>query len=125
MATTRHQIFVIQPFDKSSEGVYKLIRAAAAVVNADVARLDSIADAVDVPDNIHLVIQAASLIVADVTHANPNVMYEIGLARALNKPLLLIASNSRSIPFDLARVRVVIYDVTSPNEFVDRLAKSI
>ena len=52
-------------------------------------------------------------------------MYEIGLARALNKPLLLIANNSRSIPFDLARVRVVIYDVASANEFVDRLAKSI
>jgi hypothetical protein len=125
MATTRHQIFVIQPFNKSSEGVYELIRSAASVANADIARSDSAAATPDIVDGIRSAIQSASLIVADLTNSNPNVMYEIGFAQALGKPLLLVASSSRSIPFDLARVRVVIYDLTSPNEFVDRLAKSI
>jgi hypothetical protein len=125
MATTRHQIFVIQPFNKSSEGVYELIRSAASVANADIARSDSAAASPDIVDGIRSAIQSASLIVADLTNSNPNVMYEIGFAQALGKPLLLVASSSRSIPFDLARVRVVIYDLTSPNEFVDRLAKSI
>lgn len=126
MASIRHQIFVIQPFDKSAEGIYDLIRSAAASANATVTRADSV---VSPGENIALgierAIQAASLLIADVTNANPNVMYEVGFARAQNKPLLLIASSSRSIPFDLARVRVVIYDLSNPNEFLERLSKSI
>lgn len=122
----KHQVFVIQPFDKSAEGIYDLIRAAASAANAVVARADSVVSVgSDIISSIESAIQAASLLIADVTNANPNVMYEVGFARAQNKPLLLVASNSRSIPFDLARVRVVIYDLTNPNEFVERLSKSI
>lgn len=126
ITSKKHQIFLIQPFDKSAEGIYDLIRAAATAANAAVARADSVVSAgSDIVSSIESAIQAASLLIADVTNANPNVMYEIGFARAQNKPLLLIASNSRSVPFDLARVRVVIYDLANPNEFVERLSKSI
>lgn len=126
VSNNRHQIFVIQPFDKSAEGIYNLIRAAAASTNANVIRADSVVDAgADIVSGIAASIQAASLLIADVTNANPNVMYEVGFARAQNKPFLLIASSSRSIPFDLARVRVVIYDSANPDEFVERLSKSI
>lgn len=126
MTTTKHQIFVIQPFNKSAEGIYDLIRSAAASVNANVMRADSIVlSGADIVSSIESAIQSSSLLIADVTNANPNVMYEIGFARAQNKPLLLIANSSRSIPFDLARVRVVIYDSSSPNEFIERLSRSI
>lgn len=126
MVSNRHQVFVIQPFDKSAEGIYDLIRAATATANAVVARADSVVSAgSDIVSSIQSAIRAASLLIADVTNANPNVMYEVGFAQAQNKPLLLIANSSRSIPFDLARVRVVIYDPANPNEFVERLSKSI
>lgn len=126
MSVTKYQIFVIQPFNKSSDALYQLIRAAAATTNATVIRSDmGMAVGSDVVQSIQSAVQAASLIIADITDANPNVMYEVGLSQALNKPLLLVASSSRSIPFDLARVRVVIYDLANPSEFVDRLAKSI
>jgi hypothetical protein len=122
----KHRIVFTQPFDDSSEGVYELVRAAASIANVAIARVDSFMSAgSDILQGIQSLIQAASLIVADVTNANPSVMFEVGFAQAQNKPLLLIANNSRSVPFDLARVRVVIYDSENPNEFVDRLAKSI
>ncbi len=129
MATTK-KIFVIQPFDSSSDGLYQLILAAAATANANalVMRADperEAPSASDVLESIQSAILASSLVIADITNANPNVMYEVGFAQAHNKPLLLIASSSRSVPFDLARVRVVIYDLASPNEFVNRLGKSI
>ena len=41
MISGKHQIFVIQPFDKSAEGIYHLIRSAAAKVDAVVVRADS------------------------------------------------------------------------------------
>jgi hypothetical protein len=65
------------------------------------------------------------LLIADITNANPNVMYEVGFAQAQKKPLILIASSSRSIPFDLAGFRVLIYDLHDPVEFIDRLARLI
>jgi Nucleoside 2-deoxyribosyltransferase len=110
MAATKHQILVIQPLDKpSSGGVYELIRSAALIAHASVARADSVlrADS-DIVQSIQTSIQSASLLIADVRNANPNVMYEVGFAQAQGKPVLLIANNSRSVPFDLAGVRVII-----------------
>ena len=125
-ASSRHQIFVIQTFDKSADGIYDLIRSAAASANASVTRADSVVPfGADFRSSIEAAIRAASLLIADVTNANSGVMYDVGFARAQNKPLLLIASSSRSIPFDLARVRVVIYDSANPNEFIERLSRSI
>jgi hypothetical protein len=118
------QIFVIQPFENAQVG-YNLISAAAGKAGAVVFRADSIQTDANIMENIHQAIQTATLIIADVTNANPNVMYEVGFAQAQKRPLILIAGSSRSIPFDLAGIRVLIYDLNSPLEFVDRLARSI
>ena len=126
MAATRKQVFVIQPFAKSSDGLFELIRAAASAADVSVTRADmGVATGSNVIQSIESAIGNASLIIADVTGANPNVMYEVGFAQAQNKPLVLIANNSRSIPFDLAGVRVVIYDLSNPDELVSRLSNSI
>jgi hypothetical protein len=119
------QIFVIQSFSKATEGVYDLIASAAAKANASVYRADSISAGANIVESIHRAIQEAQLLIADVTDANPNVMYEVGFTRAQKKPLLLIASSSRAIPFDLAGVRVLIYDIRDPREFIDRLSRTI
>ncbi len=118
--------FVIQPFDKSFEGVYDLIRSATAIAGVAVLRPDSMTSSGrTITEDIHQAIQSASLVIADITNANPNVMYEVGFAQAQNKPLLLVAANSRAIPFDLAGFFVFIYDLSSPSDFVQRLARSI
>ena len=65
------------------------------------------------------------MVIADITDANANVMYEVGFAQAQNRPLILISSSGRSVPFDLVFARVLIYDLRSPHDFVDRLAKVI
>lgn len=119
------QIFVIQPFGKASEGVFNLIASAAANANASVFRADSINVGANIVDSIHQAIQSASLLIADVTNADPNVMYEVGFAQAQKKTLILIANSSRAIPFDLAGIRVSIYDVARPSEFLVRLSIAI
>ena len=119
------KIFVIQPFGKEFEAVYNLIASAAAQVNVSVFRADSISIGESIVEGISQAIESSSLIIADVTNANPNVMYEVGLAQAKKKPLILIAGSSREIPFDLSGIRVLIYDLLSPKEFIDSLAKTI
>lgn len=67
----------------------------------------------------------AALLIADLSDANPNVMYEVGFARSQNKPLIVISNNTRNVPFDLAGIPVLIYDLKAPREFIDRLAETI
>lgn len=120
-----HRIFVVQPFNKSADQVYELISLAGQSVGASVARSDSYNFVGDPVQTIHAAIQAASLVVADVSAANPNVMYELGFAHAQGKPVLLVTASGRAIPFDIASVRAVIYDESSPKESVERLAATI
>ena len=117
--------FVIQPFSKASEGVYEMIVSAAAQAGVTVFRADTISAGDDITDSIHTAIQEASFLVADVSEANPNVMYEVGFARAQNRPILLIANSSRAIPFDLVGVRILIYDLKTPSETVSSLARAM
>ena len=123
----RKTLFVVAPAGESSEQLYQLVASAATSAGVSALRADSILglSTVNVSEEIEKAIMSASLVVADITDANPNVMYEVGLATAKNKPLILVASSSRSIPFDLARFRVVIYDVDNPDDLVSRLGRMI
>jgi hypothetical protein len=122
----RRSIFVLQPYTQGSEAVYQLIISAAAQAKAEVSRADFVsAPGMTITESIEGAISEAKLVIADITDSNPNVMYEVGIARAKNRPLILIATSSRSIPFDIANIRVIILDVSNPDEFVSRLAAAI
>lgn len=57
----------------------------------------------------------ADCIVADISDRNPNVYFELGLAQAMGKGLLLIANKEsvQKIPFDVREFQLVLYDQTS------------
>ena len=54
------------------------------------------------------------MLVAELTSRNPNVLYELGLAHALKKPVVLISSNEHDIPFDVRHIRVIYYNMNDP-----------
>ena len=79
-------------------------------------------------DQIWSGINAAKVLVAELTTRNPNVFYELGLAHALAKPVVLIFSNETDVPFDLKHIRVIYYDMTDPfwgNKLLDKVAENI
>ena len=55
-------------------------------------------------------IRGATVCVAELTGRNPNVMYELGLAHAIRKPVVLIVQSVDDIPFDLRHLRHIVYD---------------
>ncbi len=57
-------------------------------------------------------ISNAQLIIADLTDRNPNVFYEVGIAHALEKDVLLVSQSMDDVPFDLRHLRVLIYEYT-------------
>lgn len=79
-------------------------------------------------DQIWSGISNARVLVAELTGRNPNVLYELGLAHASRKPVVLVSSNEQDVPFDVRHVRVIYYDVTDPfwgDKLIDKVAENI
>ena len=79
-------------------------------------------------DQVWSGISAAKVLVAELTTRNPNVFYELGLAHALKKPVVLISSNEADVPFDLKHIRVIYYDMADPfwgTKLLDKVAENI
>lgn len=54
-------------------------------------------------------IVAADVCIADLTGRNPNVMYEVAIAHAADKPVILLQQESGGPPFDFTDERVIQY----------------
>jgi len=79
-------------------------------------------------DQVWAGINGAKVLVAELTKRNPNVFYELGLAHALQKPVVLVSSNEEDVPFDLKHIRVIYYDQTDPfwgSKLLDKVAENI
>jgi hypothetical protein len=65
--------------------------------------------------------------VADLTSKNPNVFYELGMAHAMGKEVVLLAQSLDDVPFDLRPVRTIIYDndLAGYDELADRLRRTL
>lgn len=61
-------------------------------------------------DDITESIRRARLIIADLTGRNPNVFYEVGIAHALKKQVLLMTQSIDDVPFDLRHRRALVYE---------------
>ncbi|WP_442508907.1 hypothetical protein SH528x_000447 [Novipirellula sp. SH528] len=55
--------------------------------------------------------------VALLTERNPNVFYELALAQAWNRPVIILIGNDEEVPFDIHDIRCVSYDLKPRNLF--------
>ena len=56
-------------------------------------------------------IYRADVVIADLTGLNPNVFYELGLAHALNKKVIIITQDINELPFDIRSYRANEYSL--------------
>jgi hypothetical protein len=122
--------FVMMPFANPIGGYYTTIyepaikKAGLTPVRADT---DIFATG-KIIDQIWTGLKRAKVLVAELTGRNPNVLYELGLAHALHKPVVLISSNEADVPFDVRHVRVIYYELTDPfwgEKLVAKVAENI
>jgi hypothetical protein len=102
-------IFVLMPFSHRMEPIYAIIRQAADEVGLRSFRAHDISTPGPIIDQIFESIAKSGLIVADLTDRNQNVMYELGLANAMDKKTLLLSQDIQDVPFDVRHQRVLIY----------------
>lgn len=122
--------FVMQPFAGALGGYYDTIFKPA-INQAGLVPLRADADIFatgKIIDQIWSGINSATVLVAELTSKNPNVFYELGLAHALRKPVVLVSSNEEDVPFDLRHIRVIVYDQADPfwgEKLIDKVADNI
>ena len=100
------------PFAEEFKDVYQcLILEVLEEAGYTVIRADDIKSQSNIISDIVKGIITSDLIVADLTGSNPNVYYELGIAHALDKKVILITQEINELPFDLRSYRVVGYSV--------------
>lgn len=106
-----NKAFIIMPFSEAFVDIYNyLILEALESVGYDVKRADDIKSQNNILGDIIEGIISSDLIVADLTDSNPNVYYELGIAHAMGKRVILLTQSIEELPFDLRSYRVVAYD---------------
>lgn len=123
-----YDLFVLMPFAQNLKPIYDdHIKKIAGKLNLTIARADDFFSQNSIMQEVWSAIALASILIADCTGKNPNVFYEIGLAHALEKPVILITQNPDDVPFDLRHRRYILYAYSPPGMkiFENALSKTI
>lgn len=108
--------FVIMPFGDWFDDYYRdLYRPSIIKAGLEPKRSDDLCKPSQIVQDIWECTKKAKVLLADLTGKNPNVFYELGLAHALGKPVVLVTESIEHIPFDLRSLRCIIYEKNQPN----------
>jgi hypothetical protein len=114
---SKPHVFVAMPFDEEFDDVYytgikPAVKQLAEDIDGDILceRVDENVFTGSVTDQIRDRIESASLVVADMTNANPNVYLEVGYAWGSDVPVLLLTQDTDDLEFDVEHHNSLIYD---------------
>jgi hypothetical protein len=104
-------VFAAMPFSGEYDDTYFVAMAPAAEkVGAACVRLDKEEFCGDIVSKIQSTIRESVAVIGDLSETKPNVMYEIGYAHALGKPVVHISSSpSDQLPFDVRNWNTIQY----------------
>jgi hypothetical protein len=121
----RVRVLILAPRSKPSLEVLDLleqaVRRASPMIETEAVTLNPRGEygglisevALQIPQNL----ESADAVIADLTDTDPNVMYELGFAHALKKPVLpIVRKGNASIPSDLQGYLYYVYDLDAPHE---------
>jgi len=107
--------FVIQPFGSPFDKTYDIVyRPAIESVGLECVRGDSSDAPHDIMEFVWESINEASFLVCDLSDLSPNVIYELGLAHALGKPVVFVMPSGQKLPFDFQMHRTIFFDRNDP-----------
>ncbi len=105
----RRLVFILTPFNDRYAEDYKVIREACLANGFSAYRGDENYLKGDIfPEMLKLIVKS-NLIIANINGRNPNVLYELGIAQALDKPVILISREPDQLPIDIKSKRFLIY----------------
>lgn len=107
--TNKQLVFILMPFRNELQSIYEKIKETVEGNKLSCFRCDDIFSEGPIIEQIWENICKSWMIIADATGKNANVFYEIGLADAIGKPVIIIAQNKNDIPFNIKDRGYIIY----------------
>jgi hypothetical protein len=105
--------FIAMPFTDELQPIFEdIVKPTVEENNLKCIRADDFFHPKPIMDDIWQSIERSRFILADLTSKNPNVFYEVGIAHALGKEVVLISQSLEDVPFDLRHIRCIIYSNT-------------
>lgn len=86
-------------------------------------RADEFAAPGDITTQEIRLVMDAQLVIADLSGANPNVMYMLAVRHATQKPVILLTTDASHIPFDSITNRVIVIDRHDPNSVMGGMSE--
>jgi len=120
--------FVIMPFRPELAYFYRTIKSAVQQSFQDITieRGDDRVLTTPILDKIADFIKQADVVIADCSGRNPNVFYELGMAHALGKPVILLTSDPvEEAPTDIRAFEFISYAQLAPEQFLNRLNSAL
>jgi hypothetical protein len=106
----RSDVFMMMPFAPTFQTIYEdHIKAVVAEAGLRISRADDFFSHHSIITEIWTAIFMCRFAIADCTGRNPNVMYELGIAHTLGKPVIMLSQSVDDLPFDIQSRRVIIY----------------
>lgn len=119
------QYFVLLPLDASMRGLRDAIGRTLREEQAIPFFVDELPAGAAWVDEIVQRIRSSNVVIADITRKNPNVMFELGIAHGLGKPLILLINEKEDVdlPSDLVGYQYLMYAPDNLSSFVERLRR--
>jgi hypothetical protein len=119
--------FVIMPFRPDLHYFYLFVRRYLKEKHGiDCERADHRILTIPFLEKIKKAIMDADVLLVDISGRNPNVFYELGLADALGKKVILITQDAAAeVPSDIRHLEFIKYDLDRDTEFLDKLDNAI
>jgi methyl-accepting chemotaxis protein len=93
-------------YEEAIQVLEEVIEPACRGYGIEAIRADQISRTGEIPEQVFRLLKDSYLVVADLTGANPNVMYELGLRHTTGKLTIQIGERER-LPFDVAVIRTI------------------
>ncbi len=110
LGTIEDSLFVLTPYLDELEQDYQATKRIGESFNFKVSSGRERVAPADIFPHILQHIVSATIVIANITGRNPNVFYELGIAHALNKPVILISRRQENTPFDVASKFILFYE---------------
>jgi len=122
----RPHVFVLMPFGARKQFYRRMKEKVEQEVGLACLRADDVpAAGHDLLGKVHLLIERAEIVVADITDANPNVFYEVGYSRALKKPMVLLVQAGQEVPTDVRGLEVIRHGIGDDEDALNELAEQL
>lgn len=105
-----HTVFCLMPFNRNYDKLYTNIRLICENNDIECQRSDEVVEPGFILKQILELILQSQLILAVIDGRNPNVFYEIGIAHALGKTVILLAEDTKANKvYDISYNRMILY----------------